>query len=445
MAFLRGTEDYLRADLEHFVHPISVVGESTGIVFAEGDGIMLRDTEGREYIDATAGAMNVNIGHGRTELAEAAMLQMRKLAYTTTFRGNTHTAVIECAQKLADLTPEGLKHFFFCCGGSEAVETCLKVARFYWRNKGVNKYKFISLYGAYHGAAYGATSATGMSRMWQNYEPLVPGFIHIPRYYCYRCDFGLTYPNCDIRCARFLEDVIKQEGEDSVAAFIAEPVQGAGGMIPPPPEYWPIVREICTRRNVLLITDEVITGFGRTGRLFAVEHWGVQPDLMAMAKGITSGYLPFGAAALSQEVYETLKAAGTPLTHLFTYSGHPVCCAVAIKNMEILVEENLAQNAARVGQYMLSRLQELTELPCVAGLGGLGLTAGFELVADKASKTPVAQAVKDEVVLRAREKGLLIRLFGERLGLSPPLIVTPPQIDRIMEILKPVIASVVAR
>lgn len=443
MAYPRSTEDYLRADLAHFVHPITEVGQTSGIVFAEGHGIMLRDTDGKEYIDGIAGAMCVNVGHGRAELAEAAREQMLKLSYTPTFRGNTHTAVVECAERLAQISPQGIDHFFFCSGGSEAVETCLKLARLYWHNQGSGKYKIISLYSGYHGATYGATTATGLHRMGKNYEPLVPGFLHIPNYYCYRCAFGGSYPGCELHCARFLEEVIVKEGEDTVAAFIAEPMLGAGGMIPPPAEYWPMVRDICTRHNVLLIADEVITGFGRTGKMFAVQHWGVQPDMMSMAKGITSAYLPFGAVGMAQGVYDGLKTPGTPLFHLYTYSGHPVCSAVAVKNMEILVEERLADNAARVGEHLLARMQELEELPHVAAVDGLGLAMGFEVVADKTTRAPFDPALKvgDRVVAQARERGLLFRLFGERLGLCPPLTITTQEVDRMVGILRPLLEA----
>jgi adenosylmethionine-8-amino-7-oxononanoate aminotransferase len=204
-----------------------------------------------------------------------------------------------------------------------------------------------------------------------------------------------------------------------------------------------MVRDICTRRNVLLITDEVVTGFGRTGKMFAVQHWGIQPDMMSMAKGITSAYLPFGAVGMAEGMYEGLKTPGTPLFHLYTYSGHPACCAVAVKNMEILVEERLADNAARVGQYLLGRMQELEELPHVTAVDGLGLTLGFEVVADKATKAPFDPALKvgDRLVAQARERGLLFRMFGERLGLTPPLIITTEEVDRVVGILRPLLEA----
>ncbi len=448
MAISKRTSDYVKSDLDHVIHPVGIVGEESAVVFAGGHGIMLRDTEGREYIDGTAGAANVNVGHGRTEIAEAAMAQMKDLAFSVIFRNLSHTAVVDCAEKLAELTPEGLSRFFFCSGGSEAVETALKFTRFYWRNQGTHKFKVIGLYEGYHGTTFGAISAGAMSkgRNSMGFEPLVPGFLHIPRYYCYRCGFGLSYPECQTHCARYLEEVIKSEGPDSVAAFIAEPVQGGGGMVPPPPEYWPIVREICTRYNVLLIADEVITGFGRTGRLFALEHGGVKPDIMTMAKGITSGYLPLGAVAVTDEIHQGLKTPGSPLPHLLTYSGHPACCAAGVKNMEILVEEGMTENAARVGEYLQNQARGLGELPLVGDVSGLGLMCGIELVADKATKKPLDQPAKvqQKVLVRCREKGLLLRTFGDRIGISPPLPITTGEVDRLIDILGPVLAGLEA-
>jgi len=441
------TEELLRWDRDHLIHSLWPMGVSRDIVFDSAEGIMLRDTEGKEYIDSAAQLVNVNIGHGRREVIEAIVEQLNKLQYTTTFWGFTNTATILCAKKLAEITPPGLKHFFFTCGGSESVETAFKIARNYWHAKKPEKYKIISLYHSFHGVSFGTLSATclGMGRLWKSYGPLVPGFLHIPSYYCYRCTFGLEYPRCQIKCADFLAETIENEGRDTVAAFIAEPVQGSVGMISPPPEYWPKVRQICSEMGVLLIADEVMSGFGRTGKLFAVENWDVIPDIMTIAKGITSGYIPFGAVAIREEIFQEIKSRQTPFLHGFTYSGHPVGAAAAIKDMEIIVGEKLAENAAQMGQYALRRLQEeFLPLPSIGSVNGLGLMIGIEYVEEKKSKAIPKKVpeISQKIQERALEEGLFVRFYGNRVTLSPPLIIQKEEINKILAILKPIFASI---
>ncbi len=374
------------------------------------------------------------------------MEQLGKLQYTTTYWGFTNTATILCAKKLAEITPPGLKHFFFTSGGSESVETAFKIARNYWHAKKPEKHKILSLYHSFHGVSFGTLSATslGMGRLGKSFGPLVPGFLHIPSYYCYRCAFGLEYPRCQIKCADFLAETIANEGQDSVAAFIAEPVQGSVGMISPPPEYWPKVRKICSEMGILLIADEVMSGFGRTGKLFGVENWEVIPDIMTMAKGITSGYIPFGAVAIGEEIYQELQSRQTPFFHGFTYSGHPVGSAAAIKDMEIIVKEKLAENAAQMGQYALRRLQEeFLPLPWVGSVNGLGLMIGIEYVEDKKTKAIPKNvlAISQKIQDRALQEGLFLRVSGNRVTLSPPLIINKEQMDKILDILKPILTD----
>jgi adenosylmethionine-8-amino-7-oxononanoate aminotransferase len=255
----------------------------------------------------------------------------------------------------------------------------------------------------------------------------------------------LEYPGCQIKCADLLAETIENEGQDSVAAFIAEPVQGSVGMISPPPEYFPKVRKICSEMGILLIADEVMSGFGRTGKLFAVENWGVIPDIMTMAKGITSGYIPFGAVAIGEEIYQELQNRQSPFFHGFTYSGHPVGSAAAIKDMEIIVGEKLADNAARMGQYALRCLQkEFLSLPCVGTISGLGLMIGIEYVEDKKTKA-IPQKVLEtsrKIQERALQEGLFLRVYGNRVTLSPPLIINKEQVDRILALLKPILADI---
>jgi adenosylmethionine-8-amino-7-oxononanoate aminotransferase len=441
------TDELLQWDRDHLIHSMWPMGTTRGVVFDRAEGVIIRDTEGKEYIDSSSQLVNVNIGHGRKEVIEAIVEQLGKLQYTTTYWGFTNTAAIRCAKKLAEITPAGLKHFFFTSGGSESVETAFKIARNFWHAKKPEKNKIISLHHSFHGLSFGTLSATslGMGRLWKSYGPLVPGFLHIPSYYCYRCAFGLEYPGCQLKCANFLAETIEQEGRDSVAAFIAEPVQGSAGMIIPPPEYWPRVRQICSEMGVLLIADEVMSGFGRTGKLFAVENWGVIPDIMTMAKGITSGYIPFGAVAIGEEIYQELKNRQTPFFHGFTYSGHAVGAAAAIRDMEIIVDEKLADNAARMGQYALGRLrEEFLPLPAVGDVNGLGLMIGIEYVEDKKTRAvsqkvlEISQKIQD----RALQDGLFLRVSGSRITLSPPLIINQEQVDKILAILKPIVAEI---
>lgn len=440
------TESLLRWDRDHVIHPMGPLGSPWGVVFDSAEGVLLRDTEGKEYIDACSQLVNVNIGHGRKEVIEAIVEQVKKLQYTTTYWGFSHTASILCAKKLAEITPPGLKHFFFTSGGSESVESAFKIARNYWHGKKPEKNKIISLHNCFHGVSFGTLSATalGMGRLAKSFGPLVPGFLHIPSYYCYRCAFGLEYPGCRIECADFLARTIENEGRDSVAAFIAEPVQGSIGMITPPAEYWPKVRKICSEMEVLLIADEVMSGFGRTGKMFAVENWGITPDIMTMAKGITSGYIPFGAVAIREEIYQELRSRETPFFHGFTYSGHPVGAAAAIKDMELIIGEKMADNAARMGQYALERLrEEFLPLPCVGSVNGLGLMIGMEYVEDKKTKSIPGNMVEvsRKIQQRALQAGIFMRVFGNRITISPPLIIQKREMDKILSVLKPIVAD----
>jgi len=443
------TDELLRWDREHIVHGRWPIGENIGIVTEKSHGIYFQDTEGKEYIDGASQLLCVNLGYGQREIIDAAHKEMAKLQYGMLFHGFSNKAIIECGQKLSELVPPGLDHFSFTTGGSESIDSALKLARLYWRASGSSKYKIISLYDSYHGITSGALAATGSGK--GAYErgvgSLMPGFIHIPSYYCYRCTFGLEYPGCNIRCARFLAEVIEKEGSDSIAAFIAEPELGVGGMIAPPPEYWPTVREICTKYDVLLIADEVMTGFGRTGKMFAIEHWGIKPDMMALAKGITSAYLPFGAVAFSSAIWEALKGRNFVA---YTYAGHPVCAAAAIKTMEIYVRDRVVENAAEVGKYALERLRrDFEPLPCVGDANGLGLMLGMEIVADKDTrrlfdpKLNVMQKLQDQ----ALDKGLFLRMAGisgtpsDRIVFAPPLVATTHEVDKALDILYPIVAD----
>jgi len=443
------TEELLRWDREHIVHGRWPIGENIGIVAEKSHGIYFEDTEGKEYIDGASQLICVNLGYGQSEIVDAIREEMERTQYAMLFHGFSNVAIVECGQRLSELLPPGLDHFSFTTGGSESIDSAIRLARFYWHARGSSKHKVISLYDSYHGITSAALTATGSGKgaYGGGLGSRMPGFIHVPSYYCYRCTLGREYPGCNIQCARFIADVIEKEGADNVAAFIAEPVLGVGGMVAPPPEYWPMVERICREHDVLLIADEVMTGFGRTGKMFAIEHWGLKPDMMTMAKGITSAYLPFGAVAFSGDIWKTIKGRNFVS---YTYAGHPVCAAAATKAMEIYVRDKMAENAALAGEYALERLaRDFEPLPCVGGANGLGLMLGIEIVADKASKTPFdpKQGIMQGIQDRALAGGLFVRVAGitgtpsDRVVFAPPLTITTEEIDRALDILHPIIAD----
>jgi adenosylmethionine-8-amino-7-oxononanoate aminotransferase len=438
------TSALLKLDKEYVIHPMAAVGADPTTVIEEGHGIYVTDADGKTYIDGASQLTCMNLGYGKDEITEAVAEQMKKLPYTTSFGGNCSRANIECSKKLAELAPKGINHFYYTLGGSDSIDATFRIARTYWCHQGrVNKYKIISLYNAYHGVNMGAAPATTLmgGTLTSGIHPLVPGFIHVPSYYCYRCALGLNYPDCGIQCAKLLAYTIANEGKDTIAAVIAEPVHGTAGSIVPPSEWWPMVRKICSDNDVLLIADEVMTGFGRTGKMFATEHWDVVPDMMAMAKGLTSSYLPLGAVGVRDELYEGLKGARIVG---FTYGGHPVSSAAAAKVMEIYVRDKIVENVATVGSYALERLKtEFLPLPCVGDIQGLGLMLGIEIVADKATRAPfpMEQGVGMKIGQEARKKGLMIRA-GNRLAVTPPLVITKEEIDKALDILLPIVAAV---
>lgn len=444
------TEGLLKWDREHIVHSRYGIGGNIGIITDKAHGIYFQDTEGKDYIDGASQLLCVNLGYDQKEIVDAAYKEMKRLPYSMLFHGFSNVASIECGRKLSELVPEGLGHFNFTSGGSEGIGVAMRLARLYWRSKNrASKTKIISLYDSFHGTGHGGLTANGSGRGFYEKDagPIAGGYIRIPSYYCYRCMFGLKYGTCNMQCARFLAELLEKEGAESVAAFIAEPEMGVGGMIAPPSEYWPLIRSICTKYDVLLITDEVMTGFGRTGKMFAVEHWGIKPDIMVMAKGITSAYLPFGAVAFNDDIWEELQGKGLVS---YTYAGHPTCAAAAVKAMEIYVRDKVVENAASAGRYALDRLkQDFEPLACVGEVGGLGLMLGIEIVADKDTKATfdsnlhIMQQLQD----KALEKGMFIRTTeitsgpGDRVCFAPPLIITKEEVDKALDILYQILAD----
>ncbi len=438
--------ELLSLDLEHLIHPLHRrTTHEAGHVWVKGDGAVLVDADGKEYIDGLSGLWNVVVGHGRTELAEAAAEQMEALAYCSGYAGSSNPRAIELAERLAGLTYSSINRFFFASGGGEASESSFKVARSYWKLKGYpGKTKVISRQWGYHGVTLAAMSATGISSYWPLFEPRVPGFSHIPSPYPYRYEApeGMSQ---GVAAANELEQAILREGPETVAMFLAEPVQGGGGVIVPQEDYFPRIREICDQYDVLLVADEVITGFGRTGRWFALEHWGVEPDMVQFAKAITSGYFPLGGVGVNDQIAEALDQSDSPWMHAYTYSAHPVGCAVALRNLRILEEEDLPNQAAEKGAYLLDALRSsLADHPHVGDIRGKGLMCAVEFVKDKSTKAEFdpADRVGAKLDSEAQNRGLFTRLRGDVFCLAPPFVTTRDQLDRIVQILRESVRSV---
>jgi adenosylmethionine-8-amino-7-oxononanoate aminotransferase len=405
------------------------------LIFASADRSTLTDTRGRHYLDALAGLFVVNVGHGRREIGEAMARQASTLAYVASSRYMSIPAV-ELGEKLASLAPGDLDRVYFCSGGSEAVETALKIARQAQALRGFPKrYKVIARRGSYHGMTYGAMSLTHI-RSEVFHGPFAYGVSAVPSPNHYRNDFGLRGEDGDVMCAKYVEQEILAQGPETVAAVIGEPVSASNGTHVPSPVYWHMLREICDRYGVLLIMDEVITGFGRTGRLFAAEYFGVVPDLMTMAKGLSSGYAPVGAVLVRPSVFESFKAPGASLAHLLTFGGNPVALSGALENVRILVEENLPRDSEEKGLYLRQRLSELLGHPTVGDIRGLGLLAGVELVKNKRTqeKWGMHHPFISQLSGSLRSKGVLTRVW-DVIHLAPPLVITKNEIDRIVEAL----------
>lgn len=441
MAKLKLRDTYRSMDTAHMLHGATVPSEfvnSVNRIYAGGEGAILTDIEGREYIDFMSSGLVAALGYGHPELVQESTKQMSRLNSCPSFANRASLPEIELADKLAQLAPPGIQRFVFTNSGSDANDTAIKIARWYWREKGRDKHKIICLEHAYHGATYGAMSATSFTTFTHKYfGPFVPGFFRIPPPYCYRCPLGKTYPGCGIDCALALEEVIQKEGADTVAAFLSEPLQTANGTLVPPPEYWPKVMEICRKYEILLIVDEYITGFGRMGRFFVSEHFGIQPDMVMFAKGLGGGYFPMAALGITEDVYEGLIKTDQAFPHVFTYGGHPVSCAVALKAVEIMIRHGLMEKATRVGKEIRDRLDTMQEKsPYIGDVRGFGLYFGIELVADKTTREPFAPERKVSVAVRARlaDKGIIVGGFGpNNITLGPPLIITMDEVEYVLD------------
>lgn len=407
------------------------------LIIAEGEGVWITDRAGRRYVDGRGGLLNVNVGHRRPEVRAALLEQFDRIAYYPSFDGTATPVSIALAERLLALTaPEDMARVLFGSGGSDAVETALKIARQYWKLEGAAaRTKFISLRNAYHGTHFGGTSLNGNAVFRQAYEPLLAGCHQVETPWLYRNPFTDDPEELAAICAQLLEREILNQGPDTVAAFIAEPAQGAGGYIVPPASYWRHAREICDRYGVLMIADEVITGFGRLGDWFGSRLWGVKPDIMCLAKGLTSGYVPLGATLINRRIADAWERAAAPAAHMhgYSYSGHPLGCAAALAVIDITGREALAENAAREGARLLNALQGFKDrFPLIGDVRGKGLMICLDLVTDRSSKTPAPPPVARRIAELARQAGAVLRPAANYIVISPPLTLSVAEGDIIL-------------
>lgn len=417
----------VRDDQRHVLHPHSVVGRpAPPVVIARGLGARVWDVEGKEYLDGTCGLWQCAVGHGREELAAAAAEQMQRLEYYTSFWDFSNEPSIRLATRLVELAPAGLEKVFFTNGGSEGTETAIKLARLARHASGEpDRTVVLSRGGAYHGVSGNALAATGIARLHDGFGPLASDVEHLATPH----GLALGADATDVLVAE-LEETIERIGAHRITALIGEPVLGVGGSVPPPEGYWPRVQEVLRRHGILLVLDETITAFGRTGHWFAAEHFGVEPDLVITAKALSSGYVPMGAVLVGQRVLDLLD--GTLFLHGFTYNGHPVGAAVSLVNLDIIEREDLLTRATVMGERMLAALAPLAALPHVLEVRGCGLMLGITLVGEHAA----------DVVARCREDGVIARGSVDKIVLSPPLVISDSEADTVCEVISRHVAGV---
>jgi putrescine---pyruvate transaminase len=421
---------------DHHLAPFSdyqQLSDSGPRIITKADGVYLWDSEGHKILDGMAGLWCVAIGYGRDELADAASKQMKQLPFYNTFFMTAHPPVLELAKAIAELTPEGMNHVFFTGSGSEGNDTMLRMVRHYWAIKGQpNKQVIISRINGYHGSTFAGSSLGGMQGM-HDQGGVVPGIVHIPQPYWFGEGGDMSPDEFGLWAAEQLEKKILEVGEANVAAFIAEPIQGAGGVIIPPDSYWPKIREILAKYDILFVADEVICGFGRTGEWFGSDYYGNKPDLMTIAKGLTSGYIPMGGLVVSDKIVEVLKQGGD-FNHGFTYSGHPVAAAVALENIRILRDEKIIQRVREeTAPYLQKRLRELNDHPLVGEVRGLGLLGAIELVQNKTTRARYTDKGAG-MICRGHcfNNGLIMRAVGDTMIIAPPLVINKAEIDELV-------------
>jgi len=428
-------------DRDHHLHPFTdfkALGDEGSRIIVDADGIYIQDADGHRILDAMAGLWCVNLGYGRQELVDAATDQMARLPYYNNFFKTTHPPAVELAETLCRLAPAHMNRVFFTGSGSEANDTMLRMVRRFWALKGKpEKHWIIGRENGYHGSTVAGMSLGGMAPMHDQGGPCVPGITHVRQPYWYGEGRDMSPEAFGRACADAVEERILELGEDKVAAFIAEPVQGAGGAIIPPDSYWPAVKEVLAKYDILLVADEVICGFGRLGEWFGSDHFGLEPDLMPIAKGLSSGYLPIGGVLVGDRVADTLINEGGEFYHGFTYSGHPTCAAVALKNLQLMQEERVVARVREdLGPYLASRWRELEEHPLVGEARSLGLIGALEIVADKATGERFDKSLSAGGLCRdiCFETGLVMRSVGDTMVISPPLVITRDEIDELVRL-----------
>ena len=432
----RTAEELAAADRRRIIHPYLPTSTEERVVMVEGDGCRLRDAEGREYLDATGGLWLAQIGHGRREIAAAAAEQMERLEYFTSFWEFSNDRAIELAELLTSLSPPKQTHVYFTSGGSEGNEAALKMSRYAHAKRGEPSRTWIlARRQAYHGVGYGSGTATGFPAYHEGFGPMLPHVRHLTPPWPYRAELFDGRDPTDF-CIDELARTVDELDPENIAAFIGEPVMGVGGMIVPPDDYWPRVQELLREHGIIFIFDEVVSAYGRTGHWFAAEHYGVEPDIIVTAKGITSGYAPLGAVLVTDEIAEQISAEGFPMG--FTYNGHPTSCAVALANLALIESEGLLQRARETGGYILERLGELTELPIVGEVRGVGMMHAVELVGDRDTRSPLAMDAAPQDVIR-RETGVIVRDCAHNLVISPPLIMSLEEADEVVDAMRSVL------
>ena len=431
------TREWQNLSNDHHLAPFSDFKQLKEVgprIITHAKGVYLWDSEGHKILDGMAGLWCVAIGYGRDELADAASKQMRELPYYNLFFMTAHPPVLELSKVIAEIAPEGMNHVFFTGSGSEGNDTMLRMVRHYWAIKGKpNKKVIISRKNGYHGSTVAGASLGGMTYMHEQGDLPIPGITHIPQPYWFGEGGDMSPEEFGIWAANQLEEKILEIGVDNVGAFIAEPIQGAGGVIVPPETYWPRIKEILAKYDILFVADEVICGFGRTGEWFGSDFYGLKPDMMTIAKGLTSGYIPMGGLIVRDEVVAVLNEGGD-FNHGFTYSGHPVAAAVALENIRILRDEKIIEKVqAETAPYLQKRLRELNDHPLVGEVRGVGMLGAIELVQDKATRKRYEGRGVGMICRQfCFDNGLIMRAVGDTMIISPPLVITRDEIDELV-------------
>ena len=430
-------DELAERDRASIIHPYLPSSVSERVVMVEGDGCRLRDADGKEYLDATGGLWLAHIGHGRREVADVAKRQMERLEYFTSFWEFTNDQAVQLADRLVEISPQRQTHVYFTSGGSEGNEAALKMARYAHHRRGEGERTwFLARRNAYHGVGYGSGTVTGFPVYQDGFGPMLPNVEHLTPPWPFRRELFDGQDPTDF-CVAELERTIERIGPHRIAAFIGEPIMGVAGMIVPPDDYWPRVEEVLREHGILLIYDEVVTAYGRTGSWFGAQHFGIAPDIIVTAKGITSGYMPLGAVLVSDAVAEAVTAEdGFPMG--FTYNGHPTSCAVALANLAIVERDNLLDRAREVGARLLSGLEGLRDLEIVGDVRGVGMMLAVELVADRETREPLPMDEKPQDVIR-RETGVIVRDCAHSLVISPPLIMSEDEADEVVAAMRTVL------